>query len=134
MRSRRLFIGRAIPSPRCRTASTRLLIVTKPIVHFTADRPLAADVEVIIAQGRPWFAYPRPDDFTMLAIPYGSWGNGADPDPVLAVFDKAHVPELQPTAEGYPWLAPPHRTHGPVAAGPGGVNNEIQTLACAGKA
>ena len=105
-----------------------ILIVTKPIVHFTADRPLAADVEVIIAQGRPWFAYPRPDDFTMLAIPYGSWGNGADPDPVLAVFDKAHVPELQPTAEGYPWLAPPHRTHGPVAAGPGGVNNEIQHL------
>ena len=42
-----------------------IMIITKPIMHFTADRPLAADVEVLIAQGRPWFAYPRPDDFTM---------------------------------------------------------------------
>ena len=96
----------------------RITDITKPIVHFTADRPLAADVEVLIAEGRPWFAYPQPDDFAMLASPrHGQ---------VLAVFDEAHVPELQPTGEGYPWLAPPHRTHGPNSSI--GADNEITDL------
>ena len=106
-----------------------IMVITKPIMHFTADRPLAADVEVLISQGRPWFAYPRPDDFTMLASPgYGNWGNKPDPDPVLAVFDKAHVPELQPTAEGYPWLAPPHRMYGSTRRSLGAGDNEITDL------
>ena len=86
-------------------------------------------MEVLIAQGRPWFAYPRPDDFTMLASPGdGNWGNEPDPDRVLAVFDKARMPELQPTAEGYPWLAPPHRKHGSDSASAGEGNNEITDL------
>ncbi len=106
-----------------------IMVITKPIMHFTADRPLVADVEVLISQGRPWFAYPRPEDFTMLASPgYGSLGNRRDPGLVLAVFDKAHVPELQPTAEGYPWLAPPHRTYGSYSASMGGGPNEITDL------
>ena len=106
-----------------------IMIIDKPIVYFTAARPLAADVEVLIAQGRPWFAYPRPDDFTMLASPgYAKWRNEPDPDPVLAVFERAHVPELQPTAEGYPWLTPPHRRHGSFSGGMGTVGNEITDL------
>ncbi len=45
-------------------------MVTKPIIHLTADQSLAADVEVHIRGGRPWFGYPKPDDF----------GIGTEPD------------------------------------------------------
>ena len=31
-----------------------MFFITKPILHLTADRPLAADVQVFIASGRPW--------------------------------------------------------------------------------
>ena len=36
--------------------------ITKPILYFTTDRPLAVDMEVLHRAGRPWFAYPWPDD------------------------------------------------------------------------
>ena len=103
-------------------------------MHFTADRPLAADVEVLIVQGRPWFAYPRPDDFTLA----NDWITGSATPPVhggptfwrwaarqSAAWDEHQVPlgpltylirlimpNLHPTAEGYPWLraAPPRAT------------------------
>ena len=95
------------------------VFIMKPIMHFTADRPLAANVEVLISHGRPWFAYPRPDDFSVVAAP----GDGG-----ISGFDKAQVPELQPTAEGYPWLAPPHCWCGFISVSVGGNGNEITEL------
>lgn len=43
----------------------RIIFIDKPVLHLTADRPMAVDLEVHIRQGRPWFAYPRPDDFNL---------------------------------------------------------------------
>lgn len=37
------------------------LMILKPVVHLTADCPLAVDLEVKFMRGRPWYAYPRPD-------------------------------------------------------------------------
>ena len=80
--------------------------VTKPILHLTADRALAADVQVRIAEGRPWFAFPRPDDFTLF-LPRGNCPRLKDLTPGTG----RQIPDLSPTAEGYPWIAPAHRTH-----------------------
>ena len=86
-------------------------MVRKPIVHVTSNTALAADVEVHIRQGRPWFAYPRPDDF----------GMGMEPDienspqPNLLVnapeFDDPALASLPDCWEGYPWLKPHHRAY-----------------------
>jgi len=93
--------------------------VTKPVVHLTSDVSMAVDVEVAIRAGRPWFAYPRPDDFEMENEPEEG---GASP---IAVGDRAlptyrlgpPVPpppenEVLPNcSEGYPWLLPHHRVY-----------------------
>jgi hypothetical protein len=87
------------------------LVVSKPIVHLTADVPLAADVQVLIASGRPWFAFPRPDDFT-LSFAGKMGGSGIDvfdKDRIPGLSEARQLPELNPTSEGYPWIAPPHR-------------------------
>src|SRR5258708_35856230 len=42
-----------------------MIIINKPGMHITASGAMVVDLEVSIGQGRPWFAYPRPDDFTV---------------------------------------------------------------------
>jgi hypothetical protein len=93
--------------------------VTKPIVHLTSDVPMAVDVEIAIRAGRPWFAYPCPDDFGIENEPGEA---GADP---LAIGNRKfpayrlEPPELVPPtserlqncSEGYPWLLPHHRVY-----------------------
>jgi hypothetical protein len=98
--------------------------VTKPIMHLTSEQPLAADIEVRIRQGRPWFAYPKPDDFSLATSP----SDGDDPNgteelnrprgpsmtfPYLgpAHFDNADIDPLDDVSEGYPWLHPMHRAY-----------------------
>ncbi|HEV3342388.1 MAG TPA: HEAT repeat domain-containing protein [Pirellulales bacterium] len=100
----------------------RIMFVTKPIVHITVDRPLAVDFDVLISHGRPWFAYPRPDDFTLTAGVAIRWNEDQTPEPrPLERYDRVDQGELVSLSEGYPWLRPHHRMSGPtVAGGPGG--------------
>ncbi len=98
----------------------RIMIVTKPIVHLTVDRPLAVDLDVKIAWGRPWYAYPRPDDFsTNVGMLQGSVTRLADGQlkedkrPAwLGEFDRGDLSELKDIREGFPWLYPSHRASG----------------------
>ena len=91
------------------------MVITKPILHLTADRPLAADVQVLIANGRPWFAFPRPDDFSLSFADLWQIGPDFDKDQLPKGGPKSKLPELTPIAEGYPWIAPPHRSYFPRA-------------------
>jgi hypothetical protein len=112
-----------------------IMIVTKPIIHLTVDQPMAVDVDVLVSQGRPWLAFPRPDDFSatvwMVQRPIPrrvfrafmvereggqfdeeeeeeEWSN----EPPIARFDRPDLAMLAPIREGYPWLSPAHRTSG----------------------
>ncbi len=85
-----------------------IMVITKPVVHITSDRPLAVDLEVMVNRGRPWFAYPRPDDFTVQVEDVGE----DNPDPDLTVFDRPGAPQLTRIAEGFPWLRPSYRIQG----------------------
>jgi hypothetical protein len=85
-------------------------IVTKPILHVYASRPMSIDIEVYIHKGRPWFAYPMPDDFSI------DLSGGRDvgflpkaPPSDLAAFDDGVRGTLADPREGYPWLHPRHR-------------------------
>ena len=95
-------------------------VVTKPIVHLTANLPLAADVEVHIRDGRPWFAYPRPDDFGI--------GNEAGKVQTVDVGPRSPwiAKPLSDCREGYPWLSPHHRVYssrGTTMGGPAMIYN-----------
>lgn len=106
----------------------RIMVITKPIVHLTSDVPLAVDLQVLIRQGRPWFAYPMPDDLAAGAGTMYSWrdadGKIASP---LVQLDRA---DLQPIAvrEGYPWIAPGLRSLGSGGGGMGAVGNAVTDL------
>ena len=81
--------------------------VTKPVIHLSCDQPMAVDLDVSFNAGRPWFAYPRPDDFQVtrgdrsnLAIFKG-----------IGQFDAQKMGKLGSLHEGYPWISPVHRQH-----------------------
>ena len=80
-------------------------IVTKPIMHITANRSMPIDLEVRLNKGRPWFAFPVPDDFTLDAwVKDGYEKNLND----LKPDNPARLDAIQ---EGYPWIYPNHRQH-----------------------
>jgi hypothetical protein len=83
------------------------VMVTKPIIHISSDGPLAVDAQVRITFGRPWFAYPRPDDFDLVGVD-GFWSRSR---PMPALDPAPPVGALAPLRSGYPWIAPnhPHR-------------------------
>lgn len=88
--------------------SKSMIIVTKPIIHFSVDQPLVIDLSVRIAEGRPWFGFPMPDDFSVT----GSGNRGvfpfaADPE----TFEELNLEPLDDLREGYPWIAPCHSMH-----------------------
>jgi hypothetical protein len=93
-----------------------VIVITKPIIHLTADRPLAVDLEVSISHGRPWYAFPRPDQITV-------HGGGIFPPPMnlpdaeLAPLDPPQLPGLAAMSEGYPWIHPDDRSSGASLAG-----------------
>jgi len=107
-----------------------IMFITKPIVHVTADRPLAVDLEVHIELGRPWFAYPLPDEFSLEArTRYGPpWHMDAKADSLLKPLDNDQVAPLQDLREGYPWLWPNHRRYGATGGGMGACSNEIAAM------
>lgn len=82
--------------------------VTKPVIHLSCNQRMAVDLNVSFNAGRPWFAYPRPDDFEINTSPdwaYTSTMKG------LMQFDDEKIDELKSTQEGYPWITPAHRQH-----------------------
>lgn len=108
----------------------QVMFITKPIVHVTADRPMAVDMEVHIELGRPWFAYPRPDDFGLEArTRYGPpWHMDAKAESLLKPLDNDQVAPLKDLREGYPWLWPNHRRYGAMSGGMGASGNEIAAM------
>ncbi len=96
--------GDALSSLATRVVDDPFVEITKPILHFTSDRPMAVDVQVMIRDGRPWFAFPEPDDYTLKA----SLVNPYAPRTGLPRFDNAQLPPLREPREGYPWLDPAH--------------------------
>jgi hypothetical protein len=85
-----------------------LIMITKPIIHITVDQPMAIDVSVRITDGRPWFGYPMPDDFSV----DGTTGQFGTPENLPPdVPDELELDEMVDVREGYPWLAPSHTKH-----------------------
>jgi len=95
-----------------------MIIINKPVIHLTASAPMSVDLETRIHLGRPWFAYPKPDDFS---VGVESHYVGARPGLIsedlleqgkkLAPLDRTGLPFLADAREGYPWLQPAHRQH-----------------------
>jgi hypothetical protein len=114
----------------------QIMFVTKPIIHLTSSQPIAVDLQVLIKNGRPWFAYPRPDDFAvdvqsiqiqMRQNPNtGQWKSLDDGDP-LKPLDPAALPSAEDLREGHPWIAPSHQRIGPFG-GQGNPVNKITSL------
>lgn len=117
----------------------QIMIVTKPIVHLTCDKPLVVDLEILIRHGRPWYAYPMPDDFTLDVdnqemdvheVP------GKNEELVIELASPILSPpqesdRLQPLAslsEGYPWLLPNHRVVGSVSGWMGSGDNIVTSM------
>ena len=87
------------------------MIVTKPVIHVYADRPMAINLSVRIAAGRPWFGYPMPDDFTVtgpafnrsVVLPQRFTGPMPRDVPL-----ELSIQDLTQVRSGYPWLGPSH--------------------------
>jgi hypothetical protein len=98
-----------------------IMIIDKPVVHVTANVLLPIDLDVRIAMGRSWFAYPLPDDYSTDAATRYLFDQRMtraleplDPDPIWP---------LAYAREGYPWLAPTHRGVGSTSGHLGGDND-----------
>ena len=91
-----------------------MMVINKPVIHITASQPLVLDLEVLIRDGRPWFAYPRPDDFTIhvgeRTVPLNDGVIPPPPNP-LTVLDNPRITPLANLHEGYPFISPGHRFH-----------------------
>ncbi len=83
-------------------------LITKPVIHLTSAKPMVVDLEIMFTYGRPWFAYPRPDDFALDC--FGSQGGGYEGP--LRAFKLPEFGRLSDPREGYPWIWPHHRLHG----------------------
>jgi hypothetical protein len=117
------------------------LNVWKPVIHLTAAAPMAVDLEVCIAGGRPWVAHPRIDDLVIAPIQADFaarnrlWRADSFTTPgttqpstsgLFQPFDPPPGLPVQPDLrEGYPWLAPAHRTLTVQTWGPSTYNNQI---------
>jgi len=116
--------------------SPNFMVVLKPVIHLTANVPLAVDMEVSIRDGRPWVAYPKIDDLMMI---YGNQNGmpGAAGNAAMASLDLTGYGSLGDLREGFPWILPAHRKYpwgefgrgGMVAAGTiGGIGVRWQSL------
>jgi hypothetical protein len=90
--------------------------IFKPIVHLTVSTPMAVDIDVRIQSGRPWFAFPKPDDYSLTMVP----ADASQPSVIalspagptsLPTTDVSN-PRLNPladTSDGYSWISPHHQ-------------------------
>lgn len=83
--------------PRVKLASSLKQVMLKPVIHLTANRPMAVDLSMVISYGRPWYVYPQPDDFCF-DRGMGIKVSMQDQDPAGL---KGLAKSLRP---GYPWL------------------------------
>ena len=103
----------------------QIMIITKPVLHITTSAPLAVDMEVQIKFGRPWFAYPRPDDFGLTVGTEYGFGLEDETKLFLSPLDHPRLPALADAGEGYPWLTGRHRRYGAIGGGMGAIGNQI---------
>jgi hypothetical protein len=87
--------------------------IFKPVVHLTVDVPLAVDLQIMFRQGRPWFAYPLPDELT---LELGMFRGGMTEDrlraPPLTIASLDPPGRLAPLANvrgDFPWILPARR-------------------------
>jgi hypothetical protein len=105
-----------------------ILFVTKPIIHLTASQLMTLDLTCRIRAGRPWFAYPRPDDFSVNVTSFQYFhGPATAPGEVLAPLDNPALGSLSDIGEGYPWIEPRHRQFGSMY-GTGTPFNDIDSV------
>jgi hypothetical protein len=116
---------------------SQIMVITKPVVHITAERPMAIDLEIQIRQGRPWYAYPQPDDFALEAgTRYGVFRRDADGKVnreaesigSLESLDRAELGSLKSLQEGYSWRLPKHRSVGATGGSMGAYDNVITSM------
>jgi len=106
----------------------KIMFITKPVLHLTADQPLSVDVTADIAMGQPWFAYPKPSDFH-LVVELSRNGLASDSfDPFYAILKK-HNPmwpiDFDEAQSGYPWIESKERRYGGMSSGMGAGDNRI---------
>ncbi len=90
--------------------------VTKPVIHLTADRPMAVDLEVHIRDGRPWYAFPHPTNFGLglekeFATDTPLWIvrlSVPPPPSPPSQFNPGSINPILDLHYGYPWLSPKH--------------------------
>jgi len=125
------------PMAEFRSRINQIMIITKPIAHLTVDQPLSIDLEVQIRNGRPWYAFPRPDDFAFEAgTLYGRYRTDAKgvveaiPPEIrsLSLLDPPKMPLLTPLGEGYSWRLPRHRSVGSHSGSMGAMGNEMASM------
>lgn len=103
-----------------------VMIVTKPIIHVTVDRPMSLDIRVSISQGQPWFAFPKPNDFWISIS--GDPGKEMDfrnreIERLLKLANSDESPiEFADASVSYPWLVQPLETFGSFSGGMGQKN------------
>ena len=110
----------------------RIMFITKPILHLTTNQAMAVDLEVRIEFGRPFVAYPKPDDFCLAAATQYGWLQAAEKKPedracgdILEGLNPKDMEALKDLREGYPWLWPNHRRYGAVSGGMGAAENVV---------
>ncbi len=83
-------------------------VVLKPVIHLTVSQTMAVDLAVRIRFGRPWFAYPKPDDFEVAwgLPPVGSGMLVQGVPKLLRPLDAPNFGVLSGHHAGYPWLRP----------------------------
>jgi hypothetical protein len=119
-----------------------IVVIHKPVIHITTNRTLAVDLDVRISLGRPWFAYPRPDDLAVTGTDMGSFEADLNPDgtqkrdatgnpvwktrtPTLTGSDPPPgFPRLADGRQGYPGFLPEHPTSG-AFSGSMGARNDV---------
>ncbi|MDP1561759.1 MAG: HEAT repeat domain-containing protein [Pirellulaceae bacterium] len=113
-----------------------IMVITKPIVHVTVNRPLAIDMQVLMHDGRPWFGFPRPNDFSLEVNNVGyvrlDRSNRTRQPLPLEEFDQVQHTNLQQADfrlenlyMGHDWLLPKFRSTGPISSGMGAGSNQV---------
>jgi hypothetical protein len=85
-----------------------MTIVTKPVVHITTRDDMCVDMALFIRQGRPWYVYPRPDDY-IFGTPILLRAAATTP---LSTLDPPGGKPLDQLHSGVPWLLPPREQLG----------------------
>ena len=97
----------------------KIMVITKPIIHITADQPLSIDVDIAIRDDAVWFSYPKPNEI----FPLFELGPGIRKRQPISDIELNEAEMLSPAEfvdsssaerfhDGYPWLLPAHRRYG----------------------